>query len=108
MKNCCRKWYLFVPLAIVAGVAFGFITMLLWNALMPVIFNLPVINFWQAAGILILSRILFGGFGHGRRHHRHMHHNFRAKWENMTPEERERFSQIHKHAWCCNKSEKHE
>lgn len=53
---------------------FTAVTMWLWNWLMPVIFNLPVITFWQAAGILVLSRILFrgGGWGHrvGRRHWR--------------------------------------
>lgn len=52
-------------------VLFTSITMWLWNWLMPTIFNLPVITFWQAAGILVLSRILFRG-GHGggmgRRH----------------------------------------
>lgn len=46
---------------------FTAVTMWLWNWLMPVIFNLPVITFWQAAGILILSRILFRGGGHGHR-----------------------------------------
>jgi hypothetical protein len=44
----------------------GAITMWLWNWLMPGIFHLPVIGFWQAVGILILSQILFRG-GHFRR-----------------------------------------
>ena len=45
---------------------FAAITMWLWNWLMPTIFNLPTIGFWQAAGILILAQILFKG-GHVRR-----------------------------------------
>jgi hypothetical protein len=49
----------------------GAVTMWLWNWLMPVIFKLPTITFWQAVGILILSHILFKG-GHlkksGRSH----------------------------------------
>jgi hypothetical protein len=48
---------------------FGAVTMWLWNWLMPAIFKLPTIGFWQAVGILILSHILFRGhFGRaGRR-----------------------------------------
>ena len=45
---------------------FGFLTMWLWNWLMPTIFKLPTIGFWQAVGILVLSHILFRG-GHMRR-----------------------------------------
>ena len=35
------------------------ITMLLWNWLVPDIFGLQRINFWQAAGLCILSALLF-------------------------------------------------
>jgi hypothetical protein len=41
----------------------GFIVMSLWNALMPRIFSLPVIGYWEAWGLLVLSKILFGGHG---------------------------------------------
>ena len=37
----------------------GAVTMWLWNWLMPAIFKLPTIGFWQAVGILLLSHILF-------------------------------------------------
>ena len=51
---------------------FTAITMWLWNWLMPAIFKLPAIGFWQAVGILILSHILFKGgcFGRAGRSHR--------------------------------------
>ena len=42
---------------------FGYITMRLWNWLMPEIFGLGAIHYWQALGLLILAKILFGGFG---------------------------------------------
>ena len=42
---------------------FGYVVMLLWNWLMPTIFGLGVITFWQAVGIVILAKLLFGGFG---------------------------------------------
>jgi hypothetical protein len=33
---------------------------------MPVIFGLGTIDFWQAVGIVVLAKLLFGGFGsHG-------------------------------------------
>ncbi len=72
--------------------------MLLWNWLMPALFGLIVINFWQALGLLVLARILFGSFGHGRkgRHGRMMHgmhgnNPLREKWMKMTDEERKEF-----------------
>lgn len=44
---------------------FGYVVMMLWNWLMPLIFGLKEIEFWQAVGIIILAKLLFGGFsGH--------------------------------------------
>ena len=89
-----RRWYLFIPLIFVAIAAFGFAIMWLWNYTMPALFNLPLITFWQALALLLLSRILFSG---GPRHFGHNHGpwrgHFRAKWEKMSPEERESFYQ---------------
>lgn len=45
--------------AALLGVVTGFPVMLLWNWLMPVIFGLPTISFWQAIGLSVLSSILF-------------------------------------------------
>ncbi len=44
---------------------FGYVVMLLWNWLMPGIFGLGVVTFWQAVGIVVLAKLLFGGFGGG-------------------------------------------
>lgn len=44
---------------------FGWVVMALWNALMPEIFGLKTITYWQAWGLLILSTVLFKGMGHG-------------------------------------------
>jgi hypothetical protein len=63
--------------------------MMLWNAVMPVVFTgARSIDYLHALGLLVLSRILFGGFrGHGGWHtRRHW-----ARWHAMTPEEREQF-----------------
>jgi hypothetical protein len=74
----------------------SFVVMSLWNALIPGLFHGPLLTFWQAAGLLVLSKILFGGFrgrgGHGwhGRHGRWRGEMWRQKWESMTPEERDR------------------
>ncbi|MDR0713884.1 MAG: hypothetical protein LBF89_06475 [Bacteroidales bacterium] len=79
--------------AIAAG--FGAVVMLLWNALLPQIFGIASINFWQALGLLALCRMLFGGFGGDGRmfagkggHHKN---RIREKWQNMSDEERREF-----------------
>ena len=41
----------------------GIVVQWLWNWLMPDIFELRRVTFWEALGLLALSRILFGGFG---------------------------------------------
>jgi hypothetical protein len=96
-----------VVLGILAIVAFTFITMYLWNWLVPILFNGPVINFWQTMGLFILSKILFSGFGKGGGHN----HNgkwrgyWKDKWQGMTPEEKERFKQKMKDKWCAPKGD---
>jgi hypothetical protein len=71
----------------------------LWNWLMPALFGWHLITFWQAVGILVLSKILFGGF-HGR-HGRRMHwrHRMSERWGTMTVEERERFRSTIRGCW---------
>jgi hypothetical protein len=49
---------------------FGYIVMLLWNWLMPEIFSLGMITFWQAVGLILLARLIFGGFKHGGDEHK--------------------------------------
>jgi hypothetical protein len=88
------KVALFVTIAI-AG--FGQATLHLWNWLMPVLFRLPAITFWQAVGLMALSWILFGGWrgfrGPGPGYRRHWKRRMMERWEQMTPEEREKFRQ---------------
>ncbi len=85
-----RRAPLFVLFALVALTVFGFVAMGLWNWLMPELFGLTRIGFWQAVGLVVLSRILFGGFRHGAGHRHHWRQRLHERWEQMTPEERER------------------
>lgn len=57
------KVFLMIVAAIVFLLLFGYGFMLLWNWLMPEVFGLPLLNYWQAVGILFMSKILFGSFG---------------------------------------------
>src|ERR1700761_7729614 len=87
-----RKAMGILLLVIVGLLAMGTIVMLLWNALMPVIFHLPMIGFWQALGLLLLTKILFSGFRGGGPKSR-WKDKINDRWKNMTPTEREKFKQ---------------
>ena len=89
-----KRWYLrkafIAPMAILAMAIFGFVVMSLWNWLAPSLFGGHTISYWQAWGIIILSKILFGGF-HGRSGPGgRWKHRMRERLEQMTPEEREK------------------
>ncbi|MHB9291677.1 hypothetical protein Holit_00755 [Hollandina sp. SP2] len=101
MNNHCFKVRFLGILTVLAVLAaFSVAAMFLWNLIMPDIFGLPKINYWQAAGFLLLCRILFGNFGpaylpyygHGRRERLfHQSNPLREKWMNMSEEERKAF-----------------
>lgn len=69
-----KRWTGWIILAIIGFTAFAFllgaIVMWLWNWLMPIIFHIGVITYWQAVGLAILGRLLFGSFHHGGPHYR--------------------------------------
>ncbi len=79
----------FVAIGIVAFTAFGFVVTHLWNYLMPALFGLRTITFWQAVGLMVLGRLLFGGFRPGRGGMGWRGEMMR-RWQEMTPEEREK------------------
>lgn len=90
-KSRCGKFFV---LGVLGVVVLGGVLMLLWNWLVPVLFAGQTINYWQALGLLVLSKILFSGF---RCHGKHGCHGGGhgscgdSRLENMTPEERETF-----------------
>lgn len=76
----------------------SFIVMSLWNGILVPVLHIGVISFWQALGIFILAKILFGfgGFrpGWGRKHeggHFEWKRKMYERWQNMPLEEREKF-----------------
>ena len=103
-----RKWWIIIPICVIGGIlGFGLIVMYLWNALMPHLFSLGQITYCQALGILILSKILFGGFkgrgcgcrcGRGGRWGKGR--EWKDKWMSMSEEERAKFKEEWKNR-CC-------
>lgn len=74
------------------------VVMYLWNWLMPELFGLPEIDLLKAAGILFLSKLLFGGF-----HKNHSGHNsppWKKKWQNMPEEKKQKWKQQFASKWC--------
>jgi hypothetical protein len=90
--------FIFIPIAVAAFLTLtGFVVMQLWNNLLPGILHVGMITFWQAIGIFILCKILFGfhrgGRGWGGRGAPWMRHRMEERFKNMTPEEKEKFKQ---------------
>ena len=106
-----KKLIFIIPTAIVGIALFmalgGWIVQHLWNGLLPPLFGWRMITFWQALALLVLCRILFGGFSGGghrgmgmrRRMRERMEERWAERWEKMTPAEREKFRQG-MHARC--------
>jgi hypothetical protein len=75
-----------------------FVTMSLWNSLVPVLFHGPVLSFWQTVGLFILSKILLTGVAPGRhdrgrpdwwkkRYHERYRHGCRVEEQKVNPEQ---------------------
>lgn len=89
------RFFFFAALFIVVA---GFATQALWNWLMPALFRLPAITLAQTYGLLVLSRILFGGFRGGQpggwaRKRREWKERMAGRMEHLSPEAREKFRQ---------------
>jgi len=99
-----KRRFFFFPLILIGLFAVSAIVMLLWNSIIPSISTLLPISYWQAMGLFLLCRILFGGFRF-RQHHNRMHrhfenHGFKDRFMDMTDEEKQQF----KNQWkqrCC-------
>ncbi|WP_347557824.1 hypothetical protein [Robbsia sp. KACC 23696] len=77
-------------LAVLFITILGWVVSGLWNAVMPGLFDgVHPLDYWHALGLLLLCRILFGGF-RGRGRGRGPGREGWRRWESMTPEEREK------------------
>ncbi len=98
-----RGRFLFIPLvAAAAAAALGGVVMALWNAILPAAVGAGRLSYWQGVGLLVLCRILVGGFG-GRRGGPGWRRGApdsngsprppREKWLQMSEDERREFRQ---------------
>jgi Ca2+/H+ antiporter, TMEM165/GDT1 family len=94
-KNMKGRWMFrgvkFVVFVVLFLIVLSFLVMSLWNWLMPGLFGLHPITFWQALGLLLLSKILLGGFGGRRGLYLPWRGRMIERWAQMSPEEREKF-----------------
>lgn len=100
-----RRILKFLVLGTVGLLVIGLVTQGLWNWLVPGLFAGPTLTFWQAIGLLALTKILFWSFGRGPGHWRSRYsgprgYYWKDQWNKMTPEERERFKQKMQEKWC--------
>src|ERR1700722_15019402 len=84
----------FVLFALLAAAVLGLVVMRLWNWVIPPVFGLHAIRYGQAIALLVLTRILFGGFRRsfgGFGPSVHWRRRMMERWVEMTPDEREKF-----------------
>ena len=90
-----RRRFGFIPIAIsMALLGLTYVVYWLWNHVLVAVTGVRVVTYWQAMGLLVLSRILFGGFKFGppgNRPHFGGGPNWREKWRQMSDEERAKF-----------------
>lgn len=102
MKTHCNSRFGHCFLRAIISIAGGALAvMLLWNWLLPPLFSLHEISYLQAGGLLILARLLFGGF---HRRHGHCQHCSHEHQGNLTPEEREQLKARFREKWFGCKS----
>ena len=107
-----RKFCFLIPFAIIGCAAlFTWAVYALWNGVLMDVVGVKAITFWQALGLLVLAKILFGGFPsrsgpcgiapwRGRMMSKH--------WESLNPEQREKMREEMRHrfgdwprpSWC--------
>jgi len=94
-----KKFIFFLPVVALIATALGFIVMYLWNLILPEVTHAGRLNFWQALGLLVLCRLLFGNFnkgGGGHNRFREKAMGMRSKWQSMNDEERAKFKEEYK------------
>jgi hypothetical protein len=97
----CRKFRIFIPFFVLAFAALlAWAVRGLWNGVLTDVLGVKAVTYWQALGILVLSKILFGGFprkGRGRFRGPWRRRMMQEEWQSLTPEQREKMRR-----GCCS------
>jgi len=110
-EHSCRKFRFFIPLIVLAVVAlFALAVHGLWNGVLADVLGVKTVTYWQALGILVLAKILFGGFPgrRGRFGPPWAGRRMMKRWQSLTPEQRDqmreemrrRFGDWPRPPWC--------
>jgi hypothetical protein len=98
------KWFIkMIALFVLILAALSAAVMLLWNWLLPEIFDLPAISYWQAAGLLLLSKLIFG-FGRGHKSHpgpQKWKAYWASKWSHIPEEDKMKWKETFAEKWGC-------
>lgn len=102
-----KRFFIFTTLFTVGIFVFSGLVMFLWNRIIPAISSFSALTYWQAMGLLVLCRVLFGGFRFGQHHkaaHRHFENRavFKDKFMAMSEDERAQFKNQWKQRCCKN------
>lgn len=98
------KYAVFALVLLSAGAAAGWVVMTLWNAVLANALGTKPLSYWNALGLLLLCRILFGNWGPRHRGPSSGPVAMREKWAAMTPEQRAQFKE-HWRARCAHRDE---
>jgi hypothetical protein len=115
----CHRFRFLIPFAIIGFVAlFTFAVYALWNGVLVDVVAVKAITYWQALGLLLLAKILFGGFPcRGGRCGPGWRGRMMAKrWASLSPEQREKMRDEMRHRfgdwprppWCAGEDDKSE
>jgi Ca2+/H+ antiporter, TMEM165/GDT1 family len=86
-----RKFLFIIPFVLLVLTVITGVVMLLWNNVLAVVLHISTVSFWQALGILALSKILFGGFRGAQWGKHQWKKKMMQRWDGMTAEEKEKF-----------------
>ncbi|MEO1514813.1 MAG: hypothetical protein AAFV95_07365 [Bacteroidota bacterium] len=88
-KSKAAKFAFYALVAIGFVLLVGGIVYFLWNAILPDLVGVRAIRYWEAVGLLVLFRILFGGFRSGALRNKYKRGKaWKEKWRHMSDEER--------------------
>ncbi|MFT4522965.1 MAG: hypothetical protein ACI8ZN_001917 [Bacteroidia bacterium] len=97
-----RRAPFMIPLVIAGMALLVYVVMRLWNGILPEVIGVGTITYWQTLGILILSKILFGGSKFGSSKHSSKGPGMARKFSGMSIEDKAAFKQEMKARWCSD------
>jgi hypothetical protein len=89
-----------IVLAATLALAFGWVVMLLWNAVLPAVAPVRALTYCQGVALLVLARLLVGGLGHGghgasRHRHGEAWRKYEKWWDEIGQHSFDEYSRDH-------------